>query len=115
MHRISKDHEFDALSLDGPDGESLRLLRQIPAIRDGLDELRSLLSGRRKSLLTVEEFAREVGRSAYTVREWHRAGKISAIRVSGTGPKGRLLIAREELDRVVGAGLADKVADIAVG
>jgi hypothetical protein len=49
------------------------------------------------------------------VRTWIKDSKVAAIRVAGTGPKGRLLIPREELEKVVGAGLAERVPEVAVG
>ena len=69
-----------------------------------LDEIKDCLAGRTKSHLTVAELARQVGRSEYTVRRWITEGRITATRVAGTGPKGRLLIAREQLNKLVMAG-----------
>jgi hypothetical protein len=56
---------------DGPLGlepELVELLRQTPAIRRDVAELRHLLMARRKSHFTVEEFAVVVERAPYTVR-----------------------------------------------
>src|SRR4051812_741825 len=64
---------------------------------DGLRAIRLLLEGKRKGHLTVEEVAGLVGRAPYTVRHWITSGRLKATRVAGTGPKGRLLVAREEL------------------
>ena len=76
--------------------------------------IRSALDGSRTPLLTVEEVARLVGRHPYTIRSWIKAGRLRATRVAGTGPKGRLLIRCEELDRLVEAGLAGRTPDTAL-
>src|SRR3954453_7163783 len=75
-----------------------RQLSALPAIVTGLVELRSdvaevrrILTGRQKDHYTVEEVGKLTGRKPYTVRTWVKEKRIKAIRVSGTGPKGRLL------------------------
>ena len=93
-----------------------RQLSALPAIvtgivelRTAVDEVRKILTGRRKDHYTVEEVAELTGRTPYTVRRWHSEGRVEAIRVSGTGPKGRLLISREEVQKLIGAGLGGNV------
>jgi hypothetical protein len=81
--------------------ESDELLLQIPLILAGVRQLLELLEGRRKQRLTVEEFAAEVGRTPFTVRRWIAAGLVDASRVAGTGPRGRLLIGRDQLHRLI--------------
>jgi excisionase family DNA binding protein len=71
----------------------------------GFAELQADLTGKSKSHLTVEEVAETTGRAAYTVRAWIKHGLISATRVHGTGPRGRLLVPREELQKLVDHGL----------
>jgi excisionase family DNA binding protein len=91
--------------------------RSGPAGRDDLHELigsvfaelrviRDLLQDRRKPFFTVHELAKLFGRSGYTVRTWIKAGRLRATRVSGTGPRGRLLVPLAEVDRLVAAGRA---------
>jgi excisionase family DNA binding protein len=78
------------------------LFGELAAIRDAL-------SRRTKSHMTVDEVAEAVGRSAYTIRRWIAEGRIAAIRVGGTGPRGRLLVAQSELERIIHQGLGGLV------
>jgi excisionase family DNA binding protein len=78
-------------------------------ILDGLRDLREQLAGVRKEWYTVEEVAELTGRSAYTVRRWAKAGLIQATRVSGTGPRGRLLVGHDEVRKLIAAGLGGEV------
>lgn len=89
------------------------LSRKIDALTAKVDSLIATVEGHRKAFLTVPEFAKIVGRSPYTVREWIKAGMVSATRIQGTGPKGRLLIRREELDRILAQGVGASVTPIA--
>jgi excisionase family DNA binding protein len=78
-----------------------------------LRALRELVQGNRKPLLTIDEVARLTGRDPYTVRRWVKEGRLRATRVQGTGPRGRLLVAREELDRLLAAGRAARAPAVA--
>jgi excisionase family DNA binding protein len=91
-----------------------RLIAVLEGLWADLDEVRDMLGDRRKDFFTVEEIARLTGRSAYTVRRWLKEGRIEATRVEGTGPKGRLLVARSELAKLVTAGLADDLNDVSL-
>jgi hypothetical protein len=82
-------------------------------LQRGQEEIRQQLAGRQKSHLTVEEFGQLVGRAPYTVRTWIRGERINAIRVAGSGPRGRLLIPREEIEKVITAGLGENVPAVA--
>jgi len=73
----------------------------LESLRNRLEDVHVLLSRRAKPQLTVEEVAELTGRSAYTVRRWISEGKLSAIRIGATGPRGRLLIPQSELRRLV--------------
>jgi len=68
------------------------------------EELERQVSGRFKPFLTVTEAAELTGRSAYTVRRWIAEGRLKAERVQGTGPRGRMLITREQLHQALGHG-----------
>src|SRR4051812_33310979 len=115
-------HQHDLSPVPGPvplDTEIEHLRRQLsalPAIVTGIVELRTvvnevreILTGRRKAHFTVEEVAELTGRKPYTVRTWIKEKRVKAVRVSGTGPKGRLLVSREEVQRLIGAGLGANV------
>jgi excisionase family DNA binding protein len=106
MHRQVRHRDHVA----PPSGELVtdqiaQQLSLLPVILASLTEVRQILTGRLKSHLTVEEAAEELGRAPYTVRSWIREGRLPAVRVSGTGPRGRLLIARDDLQELV-AGVA---------
>jgi excisionase family DNA binding protein len=81
---------------------------------DELAAIRDVLSGRLKSHMTIDEVAESVGRTPYTVRRWISEGRIVATRVQGTGPRGRLLVSRSELDRLIHEGLGGSIAATAV-
>jgi excisionase family DNA binding protein len=90
------------------------VLPLIPQILTTVDDIRSHLHRLRKSHYTVEEIAEATARSCYTVRQWIKQKRIGAIRVPGTGPKGRLLIPREELEKLVATGLASQLPAAAI-
>jgi hypothetical protein len=88
--------------------------RKFPSVEDKLDRLRDLLAGRRKEHLVVGEFAELVGRTPYTVRRWVSEGKVQAIRIRDGGPRGKLLIPRTELERIIGKGMGGDVPDSSI-
>jgi hypothetical protein len=86
-----------------PSGRVEILLRELLARQETLQRL---LGGRCQQHHTIDEFARRVGRATYTVRGWIARGLLRAIRLEGTGPRGRLLVPHEELDRLLSSGAA---------
>ena len=82
-----------------------QILHQLTVLSAGIGEITKIEQGKSKSHYTIDEVAAYVRRTAYTVRRWIKEKKICAERVSGTGPKGRLLIPREELDKLIHRGL----------
>jgi len=88
------------------------LLRPLDA---KIERIRETLEARRKDHYTVDEVAELTGRTPYTVRRWISEERIKAIRIAGTGPKGRLLIAREEVDALIASGLGAQIPDAVVG
>jgi hypothetical protein len=87
----------------GYDSEPLKHLVDVFERLDRkLTDLLARLSDKVKSNYTVEEFGELAGRAPYTIRTWIKQGRIQARRVQGTGPRGRLLIPREEVERVIG-------------
>ena len=93
-------------------------LNELIAVMRGLDTkldaIHGQINGQLKPLYSVGEIADMVDRSAYTVRRWISEGLIDAIRVSGTGPKGRLLIPRGELKKLVELGLGETIPSVVV-
>jgi excisionase family DNA binding protein len=87
-----------------------RVLGILAGVQLELRELREQLRGNAKPLLTVEEIAELTGRTPYTVRRWIKEGVIHAERIQAMGPRGRLLVPRAELSKLVQLG---KGADIA--
>src|SRR5437588_162373 len=104
MRRKSIDGNGDIVASRGPAGPVSRESASAPDPEPGrepsrelsdilrclfqaVDEIRQQVTDRRKPFLTVEEVAKLTGRSEYTVRTWIKVGKLTATRVSGTGPK----------------------------
>ncbi len=102
-------------SHEAEDDRIVLMLGLLRSVNSKVDEVRSLLSQHRKETYTIEEFSKIVGRSAYTVRRWVAEGKVKAIRVQGTGPRGRLLIPRTELDRLIVCGQGGDIPEVAIG
>ncbi len=88
------------------------LLGAMKNIERGQQEIREILAGRTKPFHTVEEVAELTGRSDYTVRRWISENRISATRIEGTGPRGRLLVPRGELDKLIATGLGENIPAI---
>jgi excisionase family DNA binding protein len=87
------------------------LCGHLPTVLEKLDRLRELLAGRRKENFVVEEVAELTGRSEYTIRRWITEGKLKAVRINEGGPRGRLLIPRSELDKLVAAGRGSEIQE----
>ncbi len=94
--------------------EQIRHLDLIPSLHATLDQVLEILRGRAKEFYTVDEFAELVGRASYTVRTWIRQGQITATRVHGTGPRGRLLIPHAEIAKAIASGRGTCIPGAAV-
>lgn len=109
---MQRDHSPPATSAE-PAAQLSQMMALLAYLKVAIDDLRAQLAGTHKDRYTVEEFAQLVGRSAYTVRRWITEGRIDAVRISGTGPKGRLLIAHDQLDRLIESGLGGAIPAVA--
>ena len=89
------------------------IVETLMSLKSAVDEIRERIKGNTKDFLTVEEVAEVTGRAPYTVRNWIREGKIRAIRIDGSGPRGRLLIPREELKKLVSEAKGSRIPPIA--
>jgi excisionase family DNA binding protein len=89
----------------------VRTVGCLPVMEASLRTVREQLGKRTKSHLTVEEVADLTGRAAYTIRRWIKEKRLKAERIKGGGPKGRLLIPREELEQLIAGGLGSEVPD----
>jgi excisionase family DNA binding protein len=87
------------------------LRQKLPLMDDKLERLSELLACRRKEHYVVEEIAELTGRSCYTIRRWIKERKLGAIRVHDGGPRGRLLIPRGELERLIEGGRGGEVPE----
>jgi excisionase family DNA binding protein len=85
--------------------------KKFPALEGRLDGLRDLLGKRRKDHYVVEEIAELTGRSAYTIRRWIAEKRLRAIRLHDGGPRGKLLIPRTELERLIASGGGGAIPD----
>ncbi|MFO0815338.1 MAG: helix-turn-helix domain-containing protein [Gemmatales bacterium] len=86
----------------------------IPTIDAKLTSLHELLRKNRKEHLTVQEVAELTGRSSYTVRRWILECRLTATRLSEGGPRGKLLIPRTEVDRLIAEGKGGNVPSSAM-
>ena len=86
----------------------------IQSIAKTLQQINEKLDGHTKSLLTVAEAARLVNRSEHTVRRWIKLGKLKAVRVKETGPRGRLLIRQEALVGLLAEGFGEDIPATAI-
>jgi excisionase family DNA binding protein len=91
-----------------------QVVHLLQELRSGLAEVQATLRAKVKEHYTVEEIAEMTGRSQYTVRRWITEKRIRATRISGTGPKGRLLIPREEIGSLISGGLGGHVPEAVV-
>ena len=90
-------------------GELQTIVARLDELLKDMAEIRECLFGARKDYFTVHEVAEYAGRAEYTVRAWVKARLIRAERVAGTGPKGRLLIPRGELAKLIASGRGENV------
>ena len=100
-----------------PPGEAAlaSLCLTVAAVSRKLDQLHDLLATQRKAHYVVHEVSQLTGRSEYTVRRWITEGRLKAIRLAEGGPRGRLLVERAELERLISSGKGGGIPDSAIG
>jgi excisionase family DNA binding protein len=101
--------------IDSMEAMISELREKLPLMEDKIEKVRELFGRRRKEHYLVEEIAELTGRSAYTIRRWVGEGKLNAIRLRDGGPRGKLLVPRSELDRLVAASMGADIPDSVIG
>jgi excisionase family DNA binding protein len=91
------------------------LIGYMREVKELLTEIHAWGNRNVKDYYTVEEVAELTGRAAFTVRRWIKERRIEATRIEGTGPKGRLLIHRSQLSKLITAGRGGDLPDIVAG
>ena len=89
-----------------PVGPVDQVIALLYGVKDAVEDIRKRLQETSKSHFTVEEIAKMTGRKPYTVRMWIKENRIEAERIPGTGPRGRLLIPRSEINKLIASGKA---------
>lgn len=109
---MSKQSREDLTELLGSESSPEELGQHLVIRFDGLcarlERICEELSGRIKPYYSIAEIAEMTGRSSYTVRRWIAEKRIAATRIEGTGPKGKLLVSRDQLQSLITAGLGSK-------
>ena len=108
MNQVKVEKSFHRQPANEPASVE-RVVAMLADLQSAVQEIQAHLAGATKSHYTVEEVAEKTGRAPYTVRSWIKARRIRADRVTGTGPRGRLLVPREELTRLIGLGLGGRI------
>lgn len=86
-------------------------MESIPTIENRLASIEAILAclverQQVKDFYEIEEFAKLVGKAAFTCREWARLGRIHAQKKnSGRGPYARWVVSHQELLRYQREGL----------
>ena len=85
-------------------GELEEVIRRLTAIEEGV---RTLVEQRTvRDFYSIAEFARIVGRSEFTCREWCRLGRIKGLKKrNGRGLSAEWVVSHEELLRFQREGL----------
>lgn len=92
-----------------------QLATEVAEIKHVLHDVLGVLRGKSKSHYSTAEVAEAVDRSEYTIRSWIKGGLLRAVRVDGTGPRGRLLVPREELERLIQSGRGGSLPPLLAG
>jgi hypothetical protein len=89
-----------------------RLGQRLVLIERRLGAIEERLAGARKEYYRIADLSALVGRSDYSVRRWIKEGLLKATRVAGTGPRGILLVPREQVERLVNSGRVSAIPGV---